>query len=543
MSETSRRDFLASMIGLPAALSACKRPFRAVEGSLVGASPSVGHLLRDGVMAGEPSREIEVPVVIVGGGPSGLSAAWRLERLGEPRFVVLELEEREGGTSLFGERGVVPHPFGAHYVPVPRPDNRALVSLLIEMGALHRGHDGALEPDEATVVREPEERHYVRGQWHEGLYPRSLATEADLAELAAFQREVQRLASLRDGRGRRAFTLPMERGSDDPEFTALDGVSARDFLLSKGLTGAPLHWLVDYACRDDYGLRSDDTSAWAALFYFASRVPDGGGEAAPLFSWPEGNGRFVKHLASVAGERVRPRSLVVDVTTDDERCRVLCLDTASRSLVRYVASRVVFAAPKLVASRVLAPLREGRERRFEGFTYGAWAVANVHLDAHPRSQGAPLAWDNVLHASPSLGYVVATHQAMIDEGPTVLTYYLPYADRDASAGRKRLLSATHEDLCDLVMAELGPAHRGLASQVQRIDVARWGHAMVQPRPGFVFGASRRQAALPLGRVHMAHSDISGLALLEESLHHGVRAAEEVFTALHPARAEGLERLG
>ena len=33
-----------------------------------------------------------------------------------------------------------------------------------------------------------------------------------------------------------------------------------------------LRWWVDYACRDDYGMTLDQTSAWAGLFYFCSRV-------------------------------------------------------------------------------------------------------------------------------------------------------------------------------------------------------------------------------------------------------------------------------
>ena len=36
----------------------------------------------------------------------------------------------------------------------------------------------------------------------------------------------------------------------------------RDFLLQHGLDSAPLHWYVNYACRDDYGCRYDETSAW-----------------------------------------------------------------------------------------------------------------------------------------------------------------------------------------------------------------------------------------------------------------------------------------
>ena len=59
------------------------------------------------------------------------------------------------------------------------------------------------------------------------------------------------------------------------------------------------------------------------------------------------------------------------------------------------------------------------------FEYGAWMVANLTLKSRPKSKGFPFAWDNVLYDSPSLGYVVATHQRCADHGPTVLTYPQP----------------------------------------------------------------------------------------------------------------------
>ena len=84
---------------------------------------------------------------------------------------------------------------------------------------------------------------------------------------------------------------------------------------------------------------------------------------------------------------------------------------------------------------------------------------------------------------------------------------------------------------DAIMADLGRAHPQLERHVERIDVCRWGHGMIQPRPGFVWGAARRAAATPIGPIHFAHSDLSGIALFEEAFHHGVRAADEVRAAL------------
>ncbi len=81
-----------------------------------------------------------------------------------------------------------------------------------------------------------------------------------------------------------------------------------------------------------------------------------------------------------------------------------------------------------------------------------------------------------------------------------------------------------------LLADLSPAHPNLRELVERLDVMRWGHAMVRPKPGFLWGESRRKASAPYRRIHFAGADLSGLPLFEEALYHGVRAAEEVLAA-------------
>src|SRR5205085_11400325 len=76
---------------------------------------------------------------------------------------------------------------------------------------------------------------------------------------------------------------------------------------------ARVRWLVDYACRDDYGLTANEASAWAGLFYFASRMRRPGAESQPLITWPEGNGRLIKHLYERTRARVRLGLAVADV--------------------------------------------------------------------------------------------------------------------------------------------------------------------------------------------------------------------------------------
>jgi phytoene dehydrogenase-like protein len=539
------------MLGATLAETACHRGPYHVPGEIRGASFEVGHLLREPPKLEDAKEVHEVPVVIVGGGPSGLAAAWRLKRLGHEGVVVLDLEPREGGTSLYGTDGVVTYPWGAHYVPVPRRENVSLLAVLREMGAI-TGEDDRGRPvlAEEVVVREPEERLFLDGKWHEGLYPRAGASPADLRDLAAFQALIDEFTLFRDGQGRRAFDIPMERSTDDPSITALDRISMTDWLRQKNLTSTRLGWLVDYACKDDYGLRAADTSAWAGLFYFASRVEKPGAEAADLFAWTNGNGRFVQHFSSVVGEQIKTNHLVIDIVEQPEATPgagtfvdVLAMRFPDKTLVRYRAKRVICATPKFLTTRIVRPLRETKPAHLAAFQYGAWMVANLHLSAHPTSEGAPLAWDNVLYKSPSLGYVVATHQDHVDLGPTVLTYYYPYTDSDPRKGRERLYAEGHGAITDAIMSDLVPAHQHFEKLVSRVDVTRWGHAMTQPRVGFVWSGARQKATLPVGKIHMAHSDLSGLALFEESLHHGVRAAEEVFDALYPDKLADVARLG
>jgi protoporphyrinogen oxidase len=541
----TRRELLAAFLGAPFALSACGG--REVtpplpEGEIVGASDGVGHLIRDGLRP-EPEAWERAGVVIVGGGVAGLAAAWRLLRAGFEDFVLLELEAEPGGTARSGEEhGVVPYPWGAHYLPAPQRGNRALVALLDELGVLE-GEDAEGEPvvAEQFLCRDPEERVFYRGRWYEGLYLHAGATADDARQLQLFNAEVDRWGAWRDAKGRRAFAIPVANCSDDAEATALDRVSMGEWMRGRGLTSERLRWLVDYGCRDDYGLTLEQASAWAGLFYFASRMKAPGAEAQPLITWPEGNGRLVRHLYEKARARVRLGLAVADVRTFEVESRgvesrggveVVAVGRDGRGALGFRADRVVFAAPQFLTKYLLKSYREGATpTHVAEFEYGAWMVANLFLSDRPRAGlGFPAAWDNVLYESPSLGYVTATHQRGLDRGPTVFTYYYPLTEQNPRDARTRLLSAGRDEWAEVVLSDLQRAHRDIRTLTRRLDVMRWGHAMIRPRVGFQWGGARLKAQQPFGPVHFAHTDLSGVALFEEAFDHGLRAAEELLAA-------------
>lgn len=519
----NRREVLAAFLGAAVACRAKPEP-PLPPGVLVGASHESGHRLRETINLTPQSWETR-DVVIVGSGIAGLAAAWRLA--GKADALVLELEPAIGGTARSGASSVSAYPWGAHYVPAPGPENRLLLRLLREMQIM----EGDVVAEQ-FLCRDPEERVFYRGRWYEGLYLTIGASDEDLRQLRRFEAEIRKWVEWRDAKGRRAFAIPTAHGSDDAEVTALDKLSMATWMSQRGFTSPRLRWFVEYACRDDYGALLEETSAWAALFYFAARVSKAGDESEPLVTWPEGNGRVVAHLGGAA--KVRTGALVTNILPSDTGAEVTYLRDGAAAGVR--AKRVIFATPQFIAPRVIAPWREESPPHVGAFTYGSWMVANLTLRDRPESRGFPLAWDNVLYDSPSLGYVVATHQRGVEHGPTVFTYFYPLCDSNPRVGRERLLSAGRDQWADVALTDLSRAHPEIRSLTTRVDVMRWGHAMIRPVPGFVWSDARRRAAQPYRTIHFANTDLSAVPLLEEALDHGVRAAEEVLVAM--ARDEG-----
>jgi hypothetical protein len=418
------------------------------------------------------------------------------------------------------------------------PENTDLVRLLHEVGAIERFEaDGTAVYSEEQLCRDPEERLYYDGGWHEDLLP-SDVDDRERGEWERFRAEVDAWVSWRDPQGRRAFVLPSEMGSDDPQVAALDAISMADWMEQRRFDSPFVRWEIEYACRDDYGTTSDETSAWAGLFYFASRIRNPGESPQPLLTWPEGNGRLVHFLAKQLGDRVRTGMLVTAIrplktqpATDaaplSDGVEIVARSAADGKLRGWRARHAIFAGPQFVARHVIEDYDRERGDAARQFSYAPWLVANLHLRDRPAETSFPVAWDNVIRDGQGLGYVVATHQSGRDHGPTVLTYYRPLSEFTPVEGRELLESLDWHASADSVLRDLEVAHPDLRALIVRLDVMHWGHAMIRPIPGFRFGAARRRCGAEFGDIHFANTDLSGIALFEEAFAHGCRAAREI----------------
>ncbi|SPE51075.1 Twin-arginine translocation pathway signal [Verrucomicrobia bacterium] len=533
-SPISRRTFLA---GSTLALGvACATPFlpapnrRRFTGAILGGNFSLGHALRDGKLP-PVSESAECGVVIVGGGMSGLSAARRLQRKSFSDFVLLELETHLGGNAISGKNEISAYPWGAHYVPIAGSDAAEVAELFEELGVI-TGRDaaGLAVYNEEYLCADPMERLFLHGRWQEGLVPQVGVSDAQQQTLDSFFAEMRRLQCVRGSDGRRAFTIPLDASSRDETFTRLDQITMAEFLREKGWHDcSPLRWYVNYCCRDDYGAGIEKVSAWAGVHYFASR--DGRAANAPsyaLVTWPEGNGWFVRQMQGGLESRIRSSCAVWNVEPRDNGVFVDYFDLPRQKGVRLRAKGLVWAAPHFIARRAISSLRG----QTAAATYSPWMVANLTLDALPTGKGMDLSWDNVLYDSDSLGYVVATHQD-VKRVPrqTVITYYQPLDGEDPAEARQKALARSYEQWCDSILDDLSRAHPDLADHVTHLDVWLWGHAMVRPVPGFIWGNDRRQMQQPIGNIVFAHSDLSGIAIFEEAYTRGVRAADTLLDQL------------
>ncbi len=529
---TSRRAFLqtlgaAALAGCAPAASPALPP-----GELLGMAAGLGHRLRDGGFP-EPDETTRTGVLIVGGGMAGLSAAWKLDKSGLDDFLLVELENEPGGNARSGASPLVAYPWGAHYLPLPGREARATRELLAELGVL-AGDPAAEKPgyDERYLCATPQERVFKDGLWEEGLLPHSGLAPDELAQQRRFHARMEELKAARGKDGRRAFALPMELSSRDPAWLALDRLPFSRWLNDNGFTAPTLHWLANYACRDDYGTRHDRTSAWAGLHYFACR----NGQAAnavgdAVLTAPDGNGWLAKALARRVGQRLRTGAAAWRVSEGKGEIAVDYWHAGEARSRRVVARQLVWAAPVFLLHRVWREIPARLKAAAQAGDYAPWLVANLHLGDFPQERrGAPPAWDNVLYEGAGLGYVIATHQLIRRRLPgTVFTYYRALSEVEPAEGRRRLLETPREAWAEGILAELERIHPDIRRLTTRLDVFRNGHAMRRPIPGSLWGGEREiLAAFDSPRLKLAHADLSGFSLCEEAQYRGVLAAERVL---------------
>lgn len=532
-----RRSFLLASAG---ALAGCSR-IRLFETTPVVHYPGMheGHLVRDKHGFPPPSSEVNTEVVILGSGAAGLTAAWKLAKEGFRNFIVISGPEF-GGNAAGGQFGDLRYPCGAHYLPLPSMESTHVRELLFDLGIILRS-PMSLRPyfDEACIVHAPDERLYFRGEWQDGFVPSKGLSPAEAAQQERFFALVENLKDRRGADGKKLFCVPIALSSKDPVWTRLDEITLRQWLIANGYMSEPLHWYLNYVCRDEYGAEYDRVSAWAGLHYFASRAgkANNATEGAVL-TWPDGLNPLVRAMAaSIGRDRLswQHNAYALRLSEGPEGIETLCAENTPSGPRTFIvkARRAICAMPLLIASRIVTNLDHyGFDASIHMPGYAPWMISNFLMNGFPSEQpGVPLAWDNVVYQGRGLGYVVSTHQDIRVAKPpkTVFSAYHALSAKTPDDARRWLALATPKQLFEEASTDLDEVYGfNLKQHAEALDITVRGHAMASPLRGFLSNSGIAALREVDGRILFAHSDLSGYSVFEEAAWWGYQAALRVL---------------
>jgi spermidine dehydrogenase len=518
-------------------------------------------------------------LVVVGGGFAGLSAAHHFHRLNPAgRALILDNHPIFGGEAKrndFEVNGVhLSGPQGSNDFAVQRetadPDDYFTALNLpreyefVEPGGsaagmripfdnydyLHWHHDSF---DVGHFFRNSD-TPWVKDLWRSGL------------ENAPWREEVQQ-----------AFRRLRETETEEPDSEALharlDSMTLKSWY--EDVLGLPREVTAYYdpIMASIIGLGCDAISAyWGLYFSFPGFArPDSYGAPA-LKSFPGGNAAIARHFVknfnpgAINGSafedilfgkvafdeldrdgkpvRIRLKSTAVNVQHEKDRVRVVY--ASDGELHQLTAKVVVMASGGWVNRHVIRDLPDAYHKAYEAFMHSPVLVANVALTNWrflERLGVSAAIW------SGGFGFTCNIRRPMVVGGqaqplhpdePIVLTFYAPVfkpglpAKQQGIVARTEVLTTSFTDYERQIREQMTEmfSHGGFdpVTDIAGIILNRWGHAYVNPGPGFRFGTNGNPAPPdvirePLGRIAMGHSELRGHQYWTGAAGEGRRAVE------------------
>jgi hypothetical protein len=481
----------------------------------------------------EPPPATEtVDVAVVGGGLSGLAAAYLLR---DYRPVVLELHGQFGGNAAGETWHDTSYSMGSAYVIAPDP------------GSVLDGFYRELGLDAAARFAGPQDPVELAGQidwdfWSgDGLDP---------ADAAAFRRYAEVVALMAE---ENYPDIPPPEGEDNDWILELDRASFRADLEAR--MGLPLPPLLAAAVQgyfySSFGAAMEDISAAAGWNFVAAEeygrwVFPGGNAFMARALWerlarlddsPPGKGHpsSLRANCMVADVRLRPKGVQVTWYDADQQLRSL--------LARFV----VVACPKHVAKHIihdLASLDGEKLGVMHAIPTCAYLVANVLLESP-----VELDWYDLFllggesfpvvpadfEGKPRVVDVINGHYARSRPSKrSVLTFYWPFPF-GTMLRPTLLLREPWREYAELLAPQLREvlAVLGVAPQaVRQVRMSRWGHALPIARPGFIALGGADAVRRPIeDRIFFVNQDNWALPAVENSLLDAYSAATAIAAAM------------
>jgi len=511
---------------------------RHYDGRLIEESYGVAHSLRDGTLSIpelRPEGRLH-DAIVLGGGISGLMAAWDLKRGGLEDVVLYDKEDYVGGNARKA------HANGTDYScatwSVARPRDPFLTGVLKDLDVIEGfAADGTPRIRSEFVGTGPDFNVLIDGRYYlqpsgpdtdlEAIGARLPLSARDRRDLVALFNDFGYWETHRGSDGRPAFAMPVEEGSRDASVLELDRITMRDYAVRKGWGPATIE-VIDEWSTSTIGGTVSEVSAYAFLSFNSLGQ---GGEDITL---PGGNAWLAGRLADRVGyDHLLTGLTAVRVTNEGNEVRVVLIDPATGRFSMRRARSAVIACPKQITGRMVPGLTGPGREALAQYTYGALLMGAASVSHTPVLKGDPLAWYNSVHGRLIQGFLVGDYNSERWRSgdvrrPNVLCLWAPLGGK---VERQDLLDNPWSHWADRMADDLEYMIPGVQADLTRLDIYVWGHHMVIPRPGFLTGDGRARLTRPLGNITFAHSDRHGMPSFELAARAGHDAALEAIAAV------------
>jgi len=557
---------------------------------------SAGHALRDGAFETGIANAIDTgetyDLIAVGGGISGLAAAIFFQKYKGGRCLVLDNHPIFGGEAKRNEflvdgQRLTAHQGSAIFLV---PGKGGYTDRFYEMIGMDRSTFayqtwGGPSP-EMPLAHSPYEtpRNYgfyfgpkfgqrpEGGVWVMDPWGRKLE--------GAPISDTTRAELLRWGTGRVDGPRPQTEG--DAVSRQLDSITLEEHLMARyNLSRETVRTFLSPVEGGGYGLGPDVLSAYCN-YAIENQFPEDGDDQVGDQMFPDGNGGFARLMVKTLIPDAFAGPHTVDAVWQN-RVNFRALDRlgqATRLRLNSTVVRVEHAGDPARAPHVVVTYAKGKKlynvrARSVVVAGGSWTAKHIvhdlpasHRDAYAQFHRSPCLMANIAVRNwrflykmglsgcrwfGGLGdYLSVRKMALIGheprtiapDSPTVLTIKVLFAQpglaiaEQGNRGRAQLLGtafaeyerAFREQLADMFAPGGFDPRRDIAG----IILNRWGHAYVNPQPGFFFGINGQPAPRdilrnrPHGRIAFANTDLAGASDHRNSIREADRAVKQLL---------------
>lgn len=451
-----------------------------------------------------PQRTVEEggPIFVVGAGPSGLAAAWRLREAGHD-VVVFESRDRVGGQLLSVEQDGFLMEAGTTILPEAYD---SVMRLVRDAGM----HDALVPANSLVAFMRDGELHELRSD-HMALdaaRTRLLSPRAKLkvARLALDCFRLRKLLSYED------LSMASAHDLESPEA----------YCRRRGLDGELYDYLIEPTVRGGAGVPGGMISV-VEFFFLWQKVL-----GTRLFAFDRGYSSFPQRLAE--GMDVRLNARVVEVLEHPGGVTITWEDAAG-SHTAEGAGAVVSSMGNIVPD-IVPQLAPARAAFLRSLNYTSTVSVNLALSRQPQQTAA--AFIVVPRpVSEGLFAIIQEHHKVPGRAPAGKGLNTLFFMNEWAVEHMEL---DDETLTERALAEAEKVLPGLGRDVEFSRVNRWFPVLVYSHPGLYRELGRFHAARDRrSRIHLAGSYNSS-GNVNTATTAGERAARELVGALRtPAR--------